>query len=918
MKQALIGVTAVVLFCAAEARAGEVGSDPLQEAQAAYDKAVALYEAGQYPAALTQGEQALALAEAVIESNGDPAVANALDLLGILHGLQGELAQAEPLHQRALAIREEVLGQNDPDVAASLNNLANLYYSQASYARAEPLYLRALGIREQLLGKNHPDVAATLNNLANLYYAQGMPARAEPLHQRALGIWEAALGKNHPHVAQSLNNLGNLYYSQGWYSRAEPLYLRALAIREASLGRDHPDVAASLNNLASLYDAQGFYARAEPLLQRARTIREAAFSKDHPSMVPTLNNLAQFHLAQHRLADALSLFTQAFSISERRLRQEALSFSEARLTHFLEQLRTDEELLYSLLRAYPENEDVRRLVLSVVLLLKGRSAGELAKTSHIVYRSLGPLDRNIFEQLRALRSQLATLVLQDPHSYTLADYQQRLDALAAQGDALEADLAQRSAPLRALAALPALSRIVNQVAAALPPDAALVEFISYTERSLLVKPGTPLSEVPRHQHYLAMVLLPDAHIRALDLGPAEPIDRAASNLRDALARRDAAFLAPAQALYQRAFQPLLPLLGDIHRLFLSPDGQLGLVPFAALHDGQQFLLDSYDFVYLTSGKDLLPRPQEGASNGAVVVLADPDFSAPLPTPPSASGKTLPFAVRSPSVEDLSTLRADLAEQPWAPLPGTREEAEGIQRLFPQAQVFLGPEATKQRLLHLPTPAVLHIATHGFFLEDAPAPEDDSRAIGHFGALDEGTPLHRPPDPLLRSGLILAGARAPQASGAASHPLDSSLVTALELAGLDLWGTQLVVLSACDTGRGDIKLGQGVYGLRRALVVAGAETVVMSLWEVRDDSTRLLMEAYYRNLLLGQGRAFALREAMRALRQTRPHPHDWAPFIVLGSDAPLRLPAPGAQQPPGEVFAELPTNLMERANPTRLR
>ncbi len=130
-------------------------------------------------------------------------------------------------------------------------------------------------------------------------------------------------------------------------------------------------------------------------------------------------------------------------------------------------------------------------------------------------------------------------------------------------------------------------------------------------------------------------------------------------------------------------------------------------------------------------------------------------------------------------------------------------------------------------------------------------------------------------------------RPPAASSPTQPPPDSALATALELAGLDLWGTQLVVLSACDTGRGDVKLGQGVYGLRRAFVVAGAETVVMSLWKVNDETTSTLMEAYYRNLLAGQGRATALREAMRWLRATQPHPHYWAPFIVLGRDAPLR-------------------------------
>lgn len=199
---------------------------------------------------------------------------------------------------------------------------------------------------------------------------------------------------------------------------------------------------------------------------------------------------------------------------------------------------------------------------------------------------------------------------------------------------------------------------------------------------------------------------------------------------------------------------------------------------------------------------------------------------------------------------------------------------------------------------LATPGILHLATHGFFLGDGASPQD-VRAVANFGALSDDAPAPHPPDPLLRSGLVLSGARASSAlngSGTASSHAGSSLVTALELASLDLWGTQLVVLSACDTGRGDVMLREGIYGLRRAFVVAGAETVVMSLWQVNDDSTRALMEEYYRHLLAGKGRASALRDAMRTLRKARPHPHYWAPFIALGQDAPLRdlAPIPRAQ------------------------
>ena len=232
----------------------------------------------------------------------------------------------------------------------------------------------------------------------------------------------------------------------------------------------------------------------------------------------------------------------------------------------------------------------------------------------------------------------------------------------------------------------------------------------------------------------------------------------------------------------------------------------------------------------------------------------------------------------------STLRSASADVPFAPLPGTRAEAEAIRRLFPQARLLLGEDATKQALLTLPTPGLLHIATHGFFLEDAPS-SPGSRSVGTFGAVGAAPP--KPPgDPLLRSGLVLAGIR-PATAPPGTQRLEDSLATALELAGLNLWGTQLVVLSACDTGRGEISLGEGVYGLRRAFLVAGAETLVTSLWKVNDDVTHQLMASYYRHLLAGEGRSAALREAMRELRREHPHPHFWAPFISLGRDAPLQ-------------------------------
>jgi CHAT domain-containing protein len=624
------------------------------------------------------------------------------------------------------------------------------------------------------------------------------------------------------------------------------------------------------------------------LYERVLAIHEKAFGQNHPYVADSLHNLAEFLLEQQRLSEALPFFERALTVYEEHLRQEVIGFSEARLSKALHQLRINEDYLYTIVRAHPTDVRVQNLALTTALLRKGRSVEELAATSRIIYQGLGPADRENFDRLRTLRTQYAMMALAGPGELALSAYQQRLQEFKDQADTLEINLARRSEPLRALHSLPPPSELLEQVAAALPKDGVLIEFVTYRDNPHLSQVRAPTMENPGELRYLALLVFPDGRTHALALGPAAPIDKAVQHLHAALAGRDVSYQSAAQELYNLAFHPLIPHLGKMQRVFLAPDGQLALVPFAALHDGKRFLVDTWDITYLTSGKDLLRRPEDKPSARSVVVLADPSFSAPLTAPPVAALATLPE--RSASLERFfSTLRSELANRPWPSLPGTQREAKTIQRLFPHAQLLLGPAATKEALLKLETPGVLHLATHGFFLENASAPTSSARGVVSPSLLDSG-PAQLPPDPLLRSGLVLAGARAPGTQTDVSRQEDS-LVTALELAGLNLWGTQLVVLSACDTGRGDVKLGQGVYGLRRALVVAGAETVVTSLWKVNDETTRELMEAYYQHLLAGQGRTTALREAMKELRKKKPHPYYWAPFIAIGQDAPLRGLAP---------------------------
>ena len=238
--------------------------------------------------------------------------------------LQGHVQyeQAEPLLQRALTIREKLLGPDHPDMATSLNNLALFYEKQGRYAQAEVFFQRTLAIQEKVLGPDHAHVATILNNLAMIYRDEGKHTHAEMLFQRALAIRKKVLGPDHPGVATILNNLATLYRMQGKYAQAEMLFQRALEIRERALGVDHPDVAQSCNALAGLYRAQGKYAQAEPLYQRALAIDEQVPGPGRPDLATTLNNLALLYQTMGKYAQAEPFYWRALALYEQLLGQE--------------------------------------------------------------------------------------------------------------------------------------------------------------------------------------------------------------------------------------------------------------------------------------------------------------------------------------------------------------------------------------------------------------------------------------------------------------------------------------------------------------------------------------------------------------------------------------------------------------------
>jgi CHAT domain-containing protein len=478
--------------------------------------------------------------------------------------------------------------------------------------------------------------------------------------------------------------------------------------------------------------------------------------------------------------------------------------------------------------------------------------------------SLTDNERSLLAQWAEARSRLATLAFRLVPNSAAGDPAEG-DSSAAQVEEARAEAERIEAKLSAVrerVGLQADSIGIDLIQKAIPDDGRLVEFFLYQPYDINQRRLGP-------SRYVAYVLGRTGEPAWAELAAsADEVDQAVINFRDAL--RDPGIAISdvkrrAQGLYDLVMRPVIERAGVSNgRLLISPDGQLNLLPFGALvNETGQFLVERFSLTYLTSGRDLLRLQSVAPGGGGSVIVANPQFRL------SAADSGATSLTESP------------ASAAWRPLQGTEADA---QRLLPSAHLLYGPQATEAAVKRLEAPEILHIVTHGVFIS-APLSSARQRPGGRGGNLDtlfSGVPQESTMDePMLRSGLVLAASPAPSEQ-------NDGILRALELAALNLFGTKLVVLSACDTGRGEVRAGEGVYGLRRALVMAGAESQIVSLWKVDEVVANRLFRQYYGLLMDGKGRGDAWRDVqLAALRDpTLRHPYYWAAFVQGGAWSPL--------------------------------
>jgi CHAT domain-containing protein len=776
-------------------------------------QARALYQKGQVAEAAALLKQALSIRKEV-PGEKHPEYARSLHDLAYMYHSMGEHRAALPLSQKAVRIRKEALGEKHPAYASSLNNLATLYYSMGDHKQALPLARQALAIRKEVLGEWHPDYATSLHNLALLYQDMEDYKQALPLFQKALQINKEVLGEKHPHYAMSLSNLAFLYKDMGDLKRALSLSRRAVEITGKVVGEKHTYYANSLNIQAIVYRAMGDDKTALPLFQKARQINKAALGEKHPHYANNLHNLAELYEELEDHKQALPLAEEATTIAASYLRTSAAVQSDRQQFAATRALR-----IHLHLRLWFGDVDSYRH------LLAWKGAVLLRQRQRHLFSALSanPRTREAAQRLQETSRQIAAL------SASARPAGELLEQLTKQQERLQSQLSELST--EADSAFKASRLTPAALSAALPKGVALVDYFVYVRKHGRYKDGNVICQ----RHLVAFVSRKGKPTARVDLGDARKVEAVVREWRPALARGLYA-MPPGAAMKQLVWSPLEKHLEGARVVLVSPDGALAFVPFCAL-----------------------PGKKEGTyliEDVALAVVPVPQLLPEMLTPVDKTKRLKPSLLVVGEVDydrAGADARADKAgargaplgvRRAWGKLPATHAESASVSKSF--AGLFEGGKvtdlgknkATKAKVREaLAGVRYAHLATHGFF-----AHQDIKSALGgstpDFFGREGVTGWH----PLLLSGVVLSGANREPKEGE-----EDGILTALEVSEMQLPKLELVVLSACETGLGKAKRGEGLLGLQRAFAVAGCRSVVSSLWSVHDAATSVLMERFYFHL-----------------------------------------------------------------------
>ena len=816
---------------------------------------------GDYTKAVELGTQALnVLKQALGETH--PGYATSLSNLAIIYSNLGDYTKAVELGTQALNIRKQVLAETPPDYATSLNNLASYYSDLGDYSKAVELGTQALDIRKQVFGESHPDYAISLSNLASYYSGLGDYSNGVELGIQALNILKQTLGETHPDYATSLSSLAVDYFYLGDYSKAVELGTQALEIRKRVLGEFHPDYAASLSNLASYYSYLGEYSKAVELGTQALNILKQVLGETHPDYSNSLHNLARFNYLAGNYGEAYKLLNNnSQHCKEIVLHQFKGATSKERLNLWK---KYGEEFAYLPMfclkaRAY---ESVGEVYDNSALFAKGLLLNAETSLRDLILESG---DTAAVKQFEAM--QMTRMTLNRQYEKPIAERKLNCDSLENVAEQMERELVQSSKAYGDFTRNLTISW--KDVQKGLSDGDMAVEFISFPKfgvDTILERDCVQYVALTLKKGYdkpKMITLFEESELNAI------PENRWYADT----------------ALCHLVWGQLGDELRGVKNVYFSPAGALYNIGIEHLPcSATENMGERHNMFRLSSTRELaIGREQPSAKSSAL--YGGLQYYVP-PTELLAYNQKKGYSWRTAS--------RDVFE----PLPETKTEVENISALlkghnYDAPAIYAGDEGTEEsfKALSGKRTRIIHLATHGCYI--TPDEADRQRKsemqqrlailrVGNDNAL--GT---EEDEALTRSYLAMSGGKMCWTSDTIPEGLDDGLLTAQEISRLDLRGCDLVVLSACETGLGDIT-SEGVMGLQRGFKKAGVQSIVMSLWKVADRPTQEFMTEFYRHLTAGEGKRASFLAAQRFLKEKYPtnlpnddgRPPYWASFIIL--------------------------------------
>lgn len=840
-----------------------------------------LRQQGQINQAIPVAQQAVQVAAATFGPNSRR-VGLSLDTLGLLYKSLDDFAEADSCLRRAFAILQATDGPQSKDAGGILVNLATLYADHGRWGEAEGDFREALTITVQAYGQDDPHVANILRDGGSLMIDEGKLADAARVLRGAIAIYTHAGSAYAPELAATWNLAGQDVSDSGDLKGAEILFQKAIDLSEKSQGPDSTDLATYLANLANVYRDEQRFADAEPLYFRMIAILQHHYDLNNPILDEVDVNLGLFYYAWDKPEQAEPWFDRYITASIAQWHANAWTMSERDRLVYYSTLPGTFPIYFSFATHYHDRiPDLAGKMYDTLLAERGLVAENSASLRSHLLASGNRGALAVLDRLAGEKAQFAALAA-DPSANRA-----QISQLGEQINQTEEGLARVAQTYSQAGSLS--SATWRDVQKALHPGEAAVEITRFHYHSghsftssviyvaLIVTPQLPS---PR------LIVLGDA--KTLEAAPLSTFRLAVAKTRGVTAVQQPTATNATQstqpaapldtsAAYNAFWKPLEPALTGVQRVYIAADGVLNQIPIGLLSDSSgKLLLEKVQLRTINSTRDLLTVLPAATAKSAVL-LGNPKFD--LVTAPQAVAAQTPAPDPTASAAPLHSI--DFTGAPLPELPGTAAEVTAIDRLLRQSgwqtTLYTGDRALKASVQSVHGPRVVHIATHGFFLVDHPAPDNSGRAVRLRSASD---------DPMLHSGLFFAGANRTRSGVALPAGADNGVLTAYEASQLNLQGTELVVLSACETGVGEQGNSEGVFGLRRALQEAGAQAVMMSLWSVPDQETQELMALFYAKWLGGLDKPEALRQAQLAEREVvrkrygKDLPFYWGAFVLV--------------------------------------